>query len=483
MRIIITLILSLSMNLIFAQDKPNVVLMLADNVGFGDVSAYNLGIRGGMKTPNIDRIAEEGVQLTQFLVEPGCTPSRAGLITGQYSIRNGMSVIIAPGASGGLDAEDFTLGKLFKNAGYNTAYSGKWHLGPETVSQPQNQGFDKWLIGFKGSTDGTLHKDNMLRNGMPQSFVDAATTKLWQADGPGAPEVIGVYDSESRLTIEGEITDRAVSYIEGQNNSVNPFFLMIGFTRSHFPNDVSEEFKGKSGAGKYGDSMYELDFRTGQILDALEKNGLDSNTIVIWISDNGATVTSTALDEVHVGDNGPFRGELGDAYEGSIRTVGMIKWPGKIKAGTRSNEMISIHDFLPTLANILEQELPKNKYFDGVDQTDFLTGKQENSNRDHLITFLGDRIGAVRWNQFRFYPMLVERTTNNPYSGGFLGTTKEVLTFPQAFNIEMDPKERVDRLVATGGGWLMGPYMKIIGDYKKTLIDFPNPPVPNLTKF
>jgi arylsulfatase len=318
---------------------------------------------------------------------------------------------------------------------------------------------------------------------MPQSFVDAATTKLWQADGPGAPEVIGVYDSESRLTIEGEITDRAVSYIEGQKNSVNPFFLMIGFTRSHFPNDVSYEFKGKSGVGKYGDSMYELDFRTGQILDALEKNGLDSNTIVIWISDNGATVTSTALDEVHVGDNGPFRGELGDAYEGSIRTVGMIKWPGKIKAGTRSNEMISIHDFLPTLANILEQELPKNKYFDGVDQTDFLTGKQENSNRDHLITFLGDRIGAVRWNQFRFYPMLVERTTNNPYSGGYLGTTKEVLTFPQAFNIEMDPKERVDRLVATGGGWLMGPYMKIIGDYKKTLIDFPNPPVPNLTKF
>ena len=146
------LIFTISAFLIQAQQKPNVVLMLADNVGYGDISAYNLGIRGGMKTPNIDQIAADGVQFTQFMVEPGCTPSRAGLMTGQYSIRNGMSMIIAPGAGGGLGADDFTLGKLFKEAGYNTAYAGKWHLGPATESQPQNQGFDQWLIGFKGTS-------------------------------------------------------------------------------------------------------------------------------------------------------------------------------------------------------------------------------------------------------------------------------------------------------------------------------------------
>lgn len=465
------------------NSKPNVVLMLADNVGFGDISAYNLGIRGGMKTPNIDRIGAEGLQFTQFMVEPGCTPSRAGLMTGQYSIRNGMSMIIAPGAAGGLNKDNFTLGKLFKQAGYNTAYSGKWHLGPASQSHPQNQGFDKWLIGFKGSTDGVLYKRNMADNGMPQQVIDAATIKLWQADGPGEPKVIGDYDFARRLTIEGEITERAIGYLKEQKNAENPFFLMVGFTRSHFPNDVSEEFKGKSGAGKYGDSLYELDFRTGQIMDALKELGLDENTIVIWLSDNGATVTSTALEEVNIGDNGPFRGELGDAYEGSIRTIGMIKWPGVIKPGTRSNEMFSIHDFLPTFAGILGEDLPQDKYFDGVDQSAFLMGKQANSNRDHLITFIGDRIGAVRWKQFRIYPLLVNRTDNNPNSGGYLGTTKETMGFPQVFNIETDPKEQVDILAATGSSWIMGPYMKVVMEYQKTLEKFPNPPAPNLTKF
>ena len=148
----------LSIN-VFAQEKPNVVVMLVDNLGFGDLSIYNGGTRGGMKTPNIDKLANEGMRFTQFLVEPGCTPSRAGLMTGQYSIRNGMSLVIVPGMAGGLEKDDFTLGKLFKSAGYNTAYAGKWHLGPLAVSQPQNQGFDKWLIGFKGTTDQTVYAD------------------------------------------------------------------------------------------------------------------------------------------------------------------------------------------------------------------------------------------------------------------------------------------------------------------------------------
>ncbi|OIQ27692.1 MAG: hypothetical protein BM564_11460 [Bacteroidetes bacterium MedPE-SWsnd-G2] len=483
MKKLLILLLTFTVSMSFAQDKkPNVVLMLADNVGYGDISAYNLGARGGMVTPNIDKIAKEGLQLTQFLVEPGCTPSRAGLMTGQYSIRNGMSMIIAPGASGGLQEDDYTLGKLFKQAGYNTAYSGKWHLGPDAKNHPQNQGFDKWLIGFKGSTDGVLYKGKMADTGMPQQIIDAATIKLWEADGPGEPKVIGDYDFERRLSIEGEITERAINYLQEQKNEDNPFFLMVGFTRSHFPNDVSEEFKGKSGAGKYGDSMYELDYRTGQIMDAIENLGLDENTIVIWISDNGATITSTALDEVNIGDNGQFRGELGDAYEGSIRTAGMIKWPNNIEAGTRTNEMFSIHDFLPTFAGILGEKLPKDVYFDGVDQSDFLTGKQEKSNRDHLITFIGDRIGCVRWNQFRIYPMLVNRTGNNPSNGGYLGTTEETMGFPQVFNIETDPKEQVD-VLPHGASWIMGPYMKIVAAYKATLKDYPNPPAPNLTKF
>lgn len=464
-----------------AADKPNVVIMLVDNLGFGDLSTYNGGTRGGMSTPRIDKLASEGLKMTQFLVEPGCTPSRAALMTGQYSIRNGMSLIIVPGASGGLDKNDFTLGKLFKSAGYNTAYSGKWHLGPASVSQPQNQGFDQWLIGFQGTTDQVVYAENMKELRAPKAIQEALTPKILMADGPGDPKIVRDYDFEYRKVIEGEITKKSVNYIQDASKKKEPFFLMVGFTRPHFPNDVSPEFKGKSGVGKYGDSVVELDYRTGQVLDAIKDAGIEDNTIVVWISDNGATVTGTAIDEIHQGDNGPFRGELGDAYEGSIRTAGMIKWPGKIKPAV-SNEMFAIHDFLPTFAAILGEKIPTNRYTDGVDQSEFLLGKQEKSNRNSLITFVADRIAAVRWNQFRIYPMKINRTANNPSVGGYLGTTTETAGFPQIFNIEADPKERVD-IGPTGGGWIMGPYMQEVQKYLATLKKYPNPPVPNLTKF
>ena len=151
-----------------------------------------------------------------------------------------------------------------------------------------------------------------------------------------------------------------MDYIQAQAEIDAPFFLQIGWTRPHFPNDTDEQFAGQSLVNKYGDSVVELDYRTGEVLDAIRDAGIEDNTIVIWISDNGPTVTATALDEIHAGDAGPFRGELGDAYEGSIRTIGMIKWPGNI-APSVSNEMFAIHDFLPTLANIVEAELPNDR--------------------------------------------------------------------------------------------------------------------------
>ena len=182
-----------------AADKPNVVLMLADNLGFGDLSVYNGGTRGGMKTPNIDKLASEGMRFTQFMVEPGCTPSRAGLMTGQYSIRSGMSLIIVPGGKGGLQPDDVTLGTVMKSAGYNTTYVGKWHLGPEAQSQPQNQGFDQWLVGFKGTTDSVLYSESLQTAGMPEAFQKAAATYIVEAKQPGgAAEQVRLYDREYR---------------------------------------------------------------------------------------------------------------------------------------------------------------------------------------------------------------------------------------------------------------------------------------------
>jgi arylsulfatase len=461
--------------------KPNVVLMLADNLGYGDLSSYNGGIRGGMRTPNIDRLASEGVRLTQFLVEPGCTPSRSALQTGRYSIRSGLSLIIAPGAAGGLQEDEFTLGEMFKSVGYNTSYIGKWHLGPQPYSQPQNQGYDQWLLGFYGSTDSTLYAAGMEQVGAPESLRKAFDTQILEAKGPGETRNVRPYNAEYRKQIEGDIAKAAVEYIEAEAKTDKPFFLQIGWTRPHFPNETDDSFKGKSQVNKYGDSVVELDYRTGEVLDAIRDAGIEGNTIVIWISDNGPTVTATALDEIHHGDAGPFRGELGDAYEGSIRTAGMIKWPGKI-APSVSNEMFAIHDFLPTLANVVGAQLPKDRPIDGVDQSDFLLGKQEKSNREHLLTFLADRLAAVRWRQFRFYPMEVNAANNNPNRAGYMGTMSETAGFPQIYNIEADPKERVDISIA-GYGWTIAPYLKLIAEYQASLKEHPNPPAGNVTKF
>ena len=465
----------------WAADKPNVVLMLADNLGYGDLSVYNGGIRGGMKTPNIDKLASEGLRMTQFMVEPGCTPSRAGLMTGQYSIRNGMSLVLSGGAAGGLQKDDVTLGKMFKSVGYNTTYMGKWHLGPQNSSQPHSQGFDQWLHGFEGSTDGVLYTETLKTSKMPDALTKAATIHILEGKAGEEAKQVRVYDRAYRLQIEADIARSASEYIMQQAKEEDPFFLMIGWTRPHFPNDPSPEFEGASGVNLYGDSVVELDARTGQVLDAIDKAGIKDNTIVIWISDNGATVTATLPDEVGSGDNGPFRGELGDGYEGSIRTAGMIRWPGKIKPVV-SNEMFSVHDFYPTLANIIGAEVPTDRPMDGFDQSDFLLGKQEKSNRDHLLTFVGDRLVAARWKQFRIYPLEMGTSATNPEMAGYLGTTRETAGFPRVYNIEADPKEQVD-VAVSGYAWVLGMYGRLVKEYKMTLKDHPNPPAPNLTKF
>ena len=471
----VLLFLSLS---VYATDKPNVVLMLADNLGYGDVSSYNGDTRGGMRTPRIDQLAAEGIRLTQFLVEPGCTPSRAGLLTGRYSIRSGLSFIIAPGGVNTLQPEEVTLGELFKSVGYNTTYVGKWHLDAEPKSQPQNQGFDQWLVGFSGTTDVVFYPSKMTEAAAPEEMRKALEYWIVEARGSGDPERLRPYDPEYRKDIEGDIAKASVDYIKQQAAAKTPFFLMVGWTRPHFPNDVSQEFSGKTGVGVYGDSVVELDQRTGEVLEAIEEAGISDNTIVIWISDNGPTTTGGSLDELYAGDTGPFRGELGDAYEGSIRTVGMVRWPGKIKPSV-SNEMFAIHDFLPTLANIIGAKLPDDRPIDGVDQSAFLLGQQETSNRDHLLTFIGDRLVAVRWKQWRMYPVEFLGTRGNPSTAGYVGTIRETAGFPQAYNIEADPKEEVN--VIHTNGWLIAPYLQLVNKYRESLKAHPNPPAANLT--
>lgn len=462
-----------------AQDKPNVVLMLADNVGFGDIGAYGAGEIRGMPTPRIDQLASEALRLTQYLVEPACTPSRAALMTGRYSQRLGLSTVIVAGTPNTLQASEVTLGELFKSRGYATAITGKWHLGASEVSWPTRQGFDEVRVGVFESTDGTLYRESMQRAGMPEAAIAAAEPYIWESEANGNMRKVRPYTPEYRWQVEGDIAKASVEFIERQAKAKQPFFLYVGFTHTHYPTLAAPEFTGKSRIGAYGDAIMELDDRTGQVLDAIEAAGIEDNTIVLWLSDNAAAPTSGPFDS-RPGSNGPFRGELGDALEGSIRTVGMIKWPGRI-APHASNQMVSVHDFFPTLAGFIGATVPADRPMDGVDQGAFFTGKQATSNRESLITFLGEEIAAVRWRQYRLYPKEFVSTTGNPAMYGLAGRRAEGNGFPAIFNIEADPREEVNILGTSA--WVIGPYLKLIGEYQKSLEKYPNPKAVNLTDF
>ncbi len=478
----VVLILLCSAEMASAQNatRPNVVLMLADNLGYGDVGAYGAGEVRGMPTPNLDRLASEGMRFTQFLVEPGCTPSRAGLMTGRYSIRVGLSKIILRGTTNTLKADEVTMAEVFKSKGYNTAYMGKWHLGSDEQSQPQNQGFDEWRVGFFGTTEATLYGESIERTKAPEKWK-ALIPQIIEADHAGGPiQHVRAYDLNYRQFIDRDIANAASRYITKQAKSDDPFFLFIGWTRPHYPNNAAPEYAGKSRIGTYGDSVMELDGRTGEVLAAISEAGIEESTIVIFLSDNGPTKTSGTVSEINNGSAGPWRGELGDGLEGSIRTIGMIRWPGKIKTGV-TNEMIAIHDFLPTLASIIGAEMPTDRPIDGVDQSKFFLGKQQESNREHLLTFIGDRLVAVRYRQWRMYPVTFRSTDGTSTTGGYLGRMGETAGLPEIYNIEADPRE--ERNVGAENGWLIVPYLQFIGEYRKSLRKHPNPPAANLTDF
>ena len=458
-----------------AQEKPNIVFMMADNLGYGDVGVYGGGELRGAPTPRIDSLASEGLRLTQFLVEPGCTPSRAATMTGRYSVRSGLSLVIVPGTPNTLAAEEITMAEMLKSVGYDTAYYGKWHLGTESESLPHNQGFD-YFYGIPNTTDETLYVPTSTENNAPLPDGFNAPSII-RAKAGGKLEIVKPYNFETRRQIDVELADKSIDFIKQQAQNDNPFLLFVAWTRPHYPNFTSPEFEGASRIGKYGDSLMELDHNTGRVLDAIEEAGLKEKTIVVFMSDNGPMRTNTWPDS---GSAGPFRGELGDPLEGSIRTIGMIRWPGKIESGT-SNEMFSTMDFMPTFARIAGAKMPVDRPIDGIDQLDFLLGKKKKSNREHLITFTGDKLQAVRWRQFRYYLVDVVPTGFGASRQEGLAGAYRNLHYPLVYNIEADPREEFN--INTYRGWVAGHAMKFIGEYLQTLKDNPNPPAPNLVNF
>ncbi len=477
----------------FAQgNKPNVVFILADNVGYGDMGPYGGGELRGYPTPRIDQLAREGLRLTQYLVEPGCTPSRAALMTGQYSIRNGLSLLALPGGANTLPAKAYTMGQLFKDSGYATAMFGKWHLGIAPQSLPGAHGFDEFYgIPPDASWDDAANVPQFLQTqsagNIPEKDLIEKGPWIYQQKGNGPLQKVKPFTLAVRAEIDTEeLLPRSIEFMKRQAASGKPFFLYLPFSMGHAPNLPSKQFAGKSAVGQYGDKMMEGDYHVGQVLDALKELKLEDNTIVVFASDNGPTGhyfmtwDASGLGLPDMGNSGPFRGALGEATEGSIRTFAFIRWPGKVKLGTSSNAMFSIMDFMPTFAAIIGAKLPTDRAIDGVDQTDVLFGKSAVGNRESLLTFMGPDIVAVRWKQWRVYLKDMNPTGTEQQKLGGLSINAAPLYYPKVYNIQVDPHED---LQLPNYLWAMGPPLRAIAEYEASVKKYPNPPSGNLTDF
>jgi arylsulfatase A-like enzyme len=470
--------------------KPNVVFILADNVGYGDLGSYGGGELRGAPTPRLDQLAREGVCLTQFLVEPACTPSRAALMTGQYSIRNGLSLIAIEGTPYTLPARAFTMGELFKGVGYATAIFGKWHLGGAPQSLPTVHGFDEFYgippdISWDAATYvSTIELTHSIA--APPAALLARGPQIVEATLGGPLRTVKPFTPEVRANIDNELVNKSIDFMRRQKATGRPFFLYLPFSMGHAPNLPSAQFKGKSRIGNYGDKIMEGDNHVGRILDTLKELGIDDNTIVVFASDNGPygeAAREFGNDGTpDMGNSGPFRGELGEVTEGSIRTAALIRWPGKVKSNTTSYAMFSIMDFLPTFARIIDGKLPTDGPIDGVDQSAVLLGNSTMGRRESLLSFIGGELVAARWKQWRIYFTDIHPTGSGPQrQPGIFSASAPTAGYPKVYNIEMDPHE--DLVVGGLFGWVSGPALKVVEEYLASVKKYPNPPAPNITQF
>ncbi|MBZ9790316.1 arylsulfatase [Rhizobium sp. 3T7] len=469
------------------QAKPNIVFILGDNIGYGDIGVYGGGELRGSPTPRIDQLALEGLRLTQFLVEPSCTPSRAALMTGRYSIRSGLSLIAVAGTDISLPANEITMAEMLHDAGYATAIFGKWHLGAQTYSQPQNQGFDE----FYGIPPGdTWDAFGMIRQGKQTDTLDIPLDKgpqIVEANRGEPLKSVKPYTEEVRRGIDWELVDHGVAFMKRQKAAGKPFFLYLPISRTHYPNLPSKRFEGASRIGQFGDSLMEGDAIVGTMLDAVKELGAEENTIVVVASDNGPDgpgVIRFGADMPDMGASGPYRGALGEVSEGAIRTAAIIRWPHRIKPRS-SYAMFSIMDFFPTFAHIAGGKVPDDRPIDGVDQSKFLLGEDDTGARQHLLTFVGSELVAARWKQFRAYFADVAPGRSGAggatLMGGVGASAAPMNGYPQVFNIEADPQE--EHNIGAMYDWVLGPILKTVEEYKETLVRSPNPPAANMTKF
>ena len=401
-----------------AAAAPNYVLIFCDDLGYGDLGCY-----GSTKnrTPRIDAMAKEGMRFTSFLSSsPVCTPSRASLLTGCYARRVGMHEdftghwVLIPRSRRGMHADEWTLPEILKAKGYATACIGKWHLGDQPPHLPTAHGFDEYY-------------------GIPYSN-DMASARRGDPPLPLVQDTKVIEAPANQATLTKRYTREAIQFIE--RNKSKPFFLYLPHTFPHLPLFASKEFHGKSANGRYGDSVEEIDWSTGKILDALKHHGLDKNTLVIFTSDNGSNGRNG-------GSNAPLSGSKGGTMEGGMRVPMIARWPGRIPAGGICNELSSTMDFLPTFAALSGGLLSANK-IDGHDITPLLTGTKGAASPYEVFYYYRRRqLQALRWGDWKWHLPLGNTfpnwTTANQKGRGRPG---------KLVNLKTDLAEKLDVTVA-----------------------------------
>lgn len=446
-----------------ADKKPNIVVMLMDNLGYGELGSYGGGILRGAPTPQIDKLATEGLRLLNFNVEAQCTPSRSALMTGRFSIRSGTYEVPIGGVPDGLTQWEITIAELLSKQGYATGIWGKWHLGSAENRFPTHQGFDEWY-GIPRTYDEAMWPS---LNETKSMWPSVGNKQGWNAKVvPPEPiyearkgekaRQIAVLDLDQRRNMEKEITTRAVDFIKRNAKTGKPFYAYVSFSLVHMPTLPNLEFAGKTGNGDWADCLAEMDYRTGQILTAIKEAGVEDNTLVIFASDNGPEATHP-----WEGASGPWRGTYFTAMEASLRAPFIIRWPGKVPAGSVNNEIVHIVDLYTTLAHVGGAEVPKDRAIDGVNQLNFFLGKQENSNREGFPAYVADRLSAAKWHNWKAHLIWQENMYDPP----------KRLPLGKVINLLTDLKEERD--VAAYNTWVADPIMKIIGEFEASLKKYP----------
>ncbi len=345
-------------------DKPNIVLVLMDNFGYGELGTYGGGILRGAATPRIDALAQQGLRLTNFNVEAQCTPSRAALLTGRYAVRTGNASVPLDTPLCGLTQWETTMAEALSAQGYATAAFGKWHLGHTAGRFPTDQGFDEWY-GIPNSTDEVFWTETLGDDKSTHPF--ARTEPILESKKGQAPQEVAVYDLKQRPLIDGELIRRSIDFMQRESKAGKSFFLFLPMTQTHYPVLPSPEFKGKTGNGDFADVLAQTDAYMARLLDAIDQLGVQDNTIFIFTSDNGPEMFLP-----NIGSSGPWRGTYFTGLEGSLRVPFIVRWPGKVPAGAVSNEIVHQMDVFPTLARFAGASVPQDRIIDGVDQSDFL---------------------------------------------------------------------------------------------------------------